>query len=91
MAKFIDYEEINIINDTRESAIALYDGGWASADRDQMLNEYFGDVYREDFDFEEWQFKHPDSDIGTLDELKEAIEESIDGIIGIIGELEKDN
>lgn len=91
MAKFIDYEEINIINDTRESAIALYDGGWTSADRDQMLNEYFGDVYREDFDFEEWQFKHPDSDIGTLDELKEAIEESIDGIIGIIGELEKDN
>lgn len=91
MAKFIDYEEINIINDTRGSAIALYDGGWTSADRDQMLNEYFGDVYREDFDFEEWQFKHPDSDIGTLDELKEAIEESIDGIIGIIGELEKDN
>lgn len=91
MAKFIDYEEINIINNVRDSAIALYDGGWTSADRDQMLNEYFGDVYREDFDFEEWQFKHPDSDIGTLDELKEAIEESIDGIIGIIGELEKDN
>lgn len=53
MAKFIDYEEINIINNVRDSAIALYDGGWTSADRDQMLNEYFGDVYREDFDFEE--------------------------------------
>lgn len=90
MTRFIDYEEINVISNAQESAAALYDGGWTSADRDQMLNEYFGDVYREDFDFEEWRFKHPDFDIGTLDELKEVIEKSIDEIIEVISDLEKD-
>lgn len=89
MEKFIHYDDINVINDVQGAAIALYDGGWTSADRDQMLNEYYRDLYRDDFDFEEWKFRHPDSGIDTLDALKNAIEDSIDEVIEIISDLEK--
>lgn len=86
---YIDYEGIELIHDIRNAAIALYDGGWTSNDRDQLLQEYYRDLYRDDFDFTMWKAEYPEEDIDSLDDLRKAVEDSIDAIVQDIADLEK--
>lgn len=86
---YIDYESIELIHDTNNAAIALYDGGWTSNDHDQLLQEYYRDLYRDDFDFEMWKSQYPKEDVESLDDLRKAVEDSIDEIIECIAGIEK--
>lgn len=86
---YIDYKDVELIHDIRNVAIALYDGGWTSNDRDQMLQEYYSDLYRDDFNFAMWKAEYPTENIDSLDNLRSAVEDSIDGIIRNLADLEK--
>lgn len=93
MSDYIDYESINITDnpyDIKELALNLMGGGWTSKDRDQMLEEYYGSIFQENFDFESWVSCHPGNLFLTLDELKAAAEDSIDRVIEVIRGEEDD-
>lgn len=63
--------------------------GWTSADRLEILDEYFGTVYYSRFDFDTWQACNPDADFPSHAALRDAIEASVDAAIEAMRVLEQ--